>query len=299
MAISFYNELKVHGSRNNLLNFIIDIAGNRENGPLSFKNIIPELQNISKWDAFKPEMQDKGEFLVYTFGTRRSAPVGIYGTLIEKYSELDFDIYYSDDCTFSFDELASRKGKLTKNYCSYWKTITCKNGKSKDMLYRKDLINNTINVVEEHIFYPGEYDEGSHRWLTKDVEFSEVNGVAIYESMSSEENLKLRSEVNHYDSSPVEGTCMCCGRHISELCYSRKDNSEKALLIKVDRPMYLPDEEDEKALDKSEGQNDPLDRLIEDYQDADLFEELKESWECRDCAVLDTDEYFEKRLRRR
>jgi hypothetical protein len=201
MSVEYYNELTVHGSRKNLDIFKIDMAGNWENGPLSFHNIMQEPKNVSKledkyqlewrglnwgclWDAYGTTMYDELEKFVYTFITRNSAPGGIYDKLIEKYSELDFDIYITNDFNSSISELAYRKGKLTQNYYFYWKYVSLKDGKSKDILYREDLINNNSNIVEEHIFYGGEYDEGSHRWHTKDVKFSEVDGVAIYESMS-------------------------------------------------------------------------------------------------------------------
>jgi hypothetical protein len=209
MAIGYYNEVKIHGSRKDLFNFGSDMAGNRENGPLSFKNIIPEPQDTSnykdeygsgsaRWkiqnwgcpfDAIGAKMKDEGEFIVYSFGTRRSSPDGIYNKLIEKYSELDFEIYYSNDCTFGVYECTSQKGKITNKFYFYWECITWRDGKYKDMLYREDLLNDTLKVVEEHIFYPGEYDDGTHRWYTKDVEFSEDNGIARYESISNEENL--------------------------------------------------------------------------------------------------------------
>ena len=218
MAIAYSNEMKVYGSRKKLFNFGSDMAGNHENGPLSFQNVIPEPQDTSKWEsenrsgsdrwklrnwgcprnAIGAEIKDKGDSFVYSFGTRWSTPDGIYEKLIEKYSELDFEISFSDDCTFSVNEFVSRKGKITNKFYFYWQCITWRDGKYKDMLYRQDFLNDTLQVVEEHIFYPGEYDDGTHRWHTKDVEFSEHHGITICESISIKENSKLRSEINNY-----------------------------------------------------------------------------------------------------
>ena len=103
---------------------------------------------------------------------------------------------------------------------------------------------------------------------------------------------------------------MCCGRHTSEFktlgeagdCMD--DNSERALFIKVYRPDCLPDEENKKVLDKanrvykSEGYYDPIDWILKEYGDEVLLVGATKSWECRDCAVLTTDEYLEKRQER-
>jgi hypothetical protein len=327
MAIEYGNEIRVYGNRKNLDQFKVDMVGDRENGPISFQNIIPEPRDTSNykdeygsgsvnwkkqnwgcpWDADGAEMNDEGEFLVYSFGTRWSEPDGIYDKIIQKYSELDFEIRDSNDCNFGVHECTSIKGKITKNLYFYWEWITWRDGKNKDILYRKDLLKDTLKVVEEHIFYPGEYDVGTHTWHTKVVEVSEDNGIIRYEGIPSKQNLRLIPKISF--PRPVDGRCMSCGRRISELRYfseagdPMEDNSERALFISVYRPIGLPVEEDKKALDKanrvykSEGynyQNDQLDRMQEEYGDTPLLGEAKEIWECRDCAVFTTDEYLEK-----
>jgi hypothetical protein len=72
----------------------------------------------------------------------------------------------------------------------------------------------------------------------------------------------------------------------------------------VYRPDCLPDEENKKALDKanrvykSEGYYDRLDWIVKEYGNTDLLLKAEKSWECRDCAVLTTDEYLKKRQER-
>jgi len=213
MAIAYSNEIRVYGNRENLNKFKLDMAGDGENGPISFQNIRQEPRDTSNhkdeygsgstnwrfrnWgcpsNAIVAEVEDKGKFLVYTFGTRYTAPYGIYRKISEKYSELDFEINCSDDCIFSVEQYASRKGKLIKSFYMYWQCVPWRDDKFKDMLYRQDQLKDTLGVVQENIFYPGEYDEQFHCWVTKDVEFSDNHGIARYESITSEANLKLRS----------------------------------------------------------------------------------------------------------
>ena len=103
---------------------------------------------------------------------------------------------------------------------------------------------------------------------------------------------------------------MCCGRHTSELRTfgevgdPMEDHSERALFINVNRPDCLSDEENKKVLDeanrvyKSEGYYNPIDWIVKEYGHTVLPLRATKSWECRDCAVLTTDEYLEKRQER-
>ncbi len=137
----------------------------------------------------------------------------------------------------------------------------------------------------------------------------EQKGVVIMERVNGEEDLKSRPGMN-INPPPAEGTCDCCGKHISEL--KPYDNPEYpkfigAYLVKTFRS-YLPyDKEAELALDEAEanckeGQS-PRQWLIEKYgeekgNDLNIMgygsSTVSASWECRDCIVLDEKEYFEK-----
>ena len=84
-----------------------------------------------------------------------------------------------------------------------------------------------------------------------------------------------------------------------------------ALLIKKFRPAGPYNEEAERALDKVEKRladagykdKDPLELMIKKYGkekgenfywSCQAYCQTGSSWECRDCAVLDESEYFEK-----
>jgi hypothetical protein len=111
---------------------------------------------------------------------------------------------------------------------------------------------------------------------------------------------------------------MCCGRHISELTpFGKAGNPlvgdfDGALLVKKHRPSGPYDERAEKAWDRveklmeKEGRagEDPLDMMIKIYGKEtgekyywsyQLFDQIGKSWECRDCALLSLDKYFERK----
>ena len=142
------------------------------------------------------------------------------------------------------------------------------------------------------------------------------NGIVSFDSISSEEDLNLRPRININPPSPYR-RCECCGRHISELQPFGKagdpmvGNFEGQLLIKKLRPMGPYDQESETAwaeamkhfADIGDKDRDPLEWMIQKYGKekgehfywADqLYSQSNKSRECRDCAVLDEDEYFEK-----
>ena len=59
--------------------------------------------------------------------------------------------------------------------------------------------------------------------------------------------------------------------------------------------------------DSGEKGNDPFEWMIREYGKekgeylywaSQAYNLISKIWECKDCAILDTDEYFEKRLRR-
>ena len=144
------------------------------------------------------------------------------------------------------------------------------------------------------------------------------NGIVSFDSISSEEDLKLKPRIS-LNPPPTDGRCNCCGRHISELKPFGKAGDplvgdfDGALLIKKFRPDGPYDEEAEIAFEKaeslykSEGYKGPIDWMIDNYGkekgedlywSAALYGSAGKSWECRDCAVLDADEYWEKRFKR-
>ena len=145
------------------------------------------------------------------------------------------------------------------------------------------------------------------------------NGNVCTDSIKKEKDQKPNDSINT-NPRPLEGECDCCGRHISELkpfggpgdplvgdftgCY----------LIKKHRPDRPYDEEAEEAFEQAkklyriEGFDHPLGWLVDRYgfeKGKDLYERtsgfftVSRSIECRDCAVLDDNEYYYKRVEKR
>ena len=132
-------------------------------------------------------------------------------------------------------------------------------------------------------------------------------------AISKEEDLKLsrRFPIN---PPPSDGRCHVCGKHIKELKPfggpgdPLLGNFSGELLVKIWRPMGPYDEEAEKAWEEAEketqGSNNPLPWLIAKYGkekaedisfSVQAYGSTGSSWECRDCIVLNNDEYFERR----
>ncbi len=109
--------------------------------------------------------------------------------------------------------------------------------------------------------------------------------------------------------------CDCCKKHILELKPfggpgdPLDGDFTEALLVKTYRPIGPYVEEAEKALReaeryyKSDGFDNEFDWLIDKYGEekaealhsAELYHhEVLSCWDCRDCVVLDLDEYYEK-----
>ena len=119
-----------------------------------------------------------------------------------------------------------------------------------------------------------------------------------------------------FNPPPSDDRCECCGRYISELKpYGGPGDPlvgdfSEAYLVRRFRPFGPYNEEAERALAEAseccenEGPETIEKWLINKYgkEKTDNFYSAIEannligkSWECRDCAILHEDEYFEKR----
>ena len=142
------------------------------------------------------------------------------------------------------------------------------------------------------------------------------NGVVSLGSISSEKDLKVKAKIN-INPPPEGGHCDCCGRHISELTPFGKAGDplvgdfDGELLVKRWRSAGPYDEQAEKSFKHVEKlmekaghpDDDPLDWMVKRYGKEKgeqylcavyAYGQVGSSWECRDCAVLDEDEYFEQ-----
>ena len=146
------------------------------------------------------------------------------------------------------------------------------------------------------------------------TKFIDDNGIASYDSISCEQDLNLKPMIS-INPPPKDGRCDCCGKHIGELETFRKEGDphvgifDEALLIKTFRPMGPYDEEAENAMNKAteyfnsidEKNKDPLEWMIKKFGDLkgrhlycayQAYHQIGSSWECRNCVVLDTNEYY-------
>jgi len=132
-----------------------------------------------------------------------------------------------------------------------------------------------------------------------------------------QEKKKARVYIN---PPPSDAKCECCGKHISELKPFGKAGDPLVgdfngqLLIKTFRTMGYATKEDQKKIDLIDSiykeemdkkiTSEELDKkLKENFSPKELerFNFLSQivstvgaSWECRDCIILDTEEYFKK-----
>ena len=137
------------------------------------------------------------------------------------------------------------------------------------------------------------------------------------ENIDGEEDLKPRPGHVNINPPPPDEKCMCCGRHMSELKPFGKAGDplvgdfDGALLVRKFRTFLPPpDIRLEKTFQwmllncqpKDENESE-IDILAREYEEEDAkaiwfmineYCQVGKSWECRDCAVLDTYEYFEK-----
>lgn len=140
------------------------------------------------------------------------------------------------------------------------------------------------------------------------------NGIVSLGTIECEEDLKPQPGIN-LNPPPEDGRCDCCGRHIGELKPFGGPGDPLvgdftgALLVKMFRPFGPFDEEADRACQeaksryKEEGFGNGPDYLIHKYGPEkgeelsgriSCYSQFGSSWECRDCAVLDESEYFEK-----
>jgi hypothetical protein len=146
------------------------------------------------------------------------------------------------------------------------------------------------------------------------------NGCISLGSIDGEADLKPRSGVVNINPPPQDGRCDCCGRHISELKPFGKAGDplvgdfEGALLLKNFRRMGSYDNEAEKFYNKWFADCKSYEEHVETEKElkrkygerkvdrvmmgVKAHAQIESSWECRDCFVLDSEQYFEK-LRKR
>lgn len=142
--------------------------------------------------------------------------------------------------------------------------------------------------------------------------FFKGNGVISLGAISKEEDLELTAGIIfNVNPPPTNGKCDVCGKHIRELRPFGGPGDPLVgdftgeLLLKTFRPAGPYDEEAEKAWEEAEKtmHDDPLPWFITKngkekgeslYWASQLYHCMGKSWECRDCIVLDLDEYFEK-----
>lgn len=192
MAIEYLNQIKVSGEEGNLKELELKLAGDNKNGPLSFHNIIQipvqsdELDNnVSSesscderywkyWntpcDAIDSVVYHENTSILYKFITRWTDASEIFDFLVSEYPEFDFIYHVDNDCDFTWYEKESKKGKIIEEDYYYWESEPFVDGKFKDILYKKSYPSNTVHILEERIFHPREYDEGTHYGSYKKVD---------------------------------------------------------------------------------------------------------------------------------
>jgi hypothetical protein len=192
MAIEYINQIRVCGEEGKLNQLKLKLAGDNTNGPLSFHNIIKipvhsdGLDNhvssesccnkryLKYWgtpcDAIDSVVYKENEGLLYKFITRWTSADEIFDFLVSKYPEFDFGCHVENDFDFTWYVRISKKGNIILEDFWYWESEPYVNGKFKDILYKKSHPSNTVQIIEERIFHPGEYDEATHYGTYKKVD---------------------------------------------------------------------------------------------------------------------------------
>jgi len=130
-------------------------------------------------------------------------------------------------------------------------------------------------------------------------------------SIGNDEDRNVMSGIS-INTYPVDIGCQVCGRSLDELQPFGKAGDplvgdfDGRLLVKRHRPEGPYDEKAIKAFDEAKkhcGDKDPEEWMIEKYGreeghrlsiSAMAYDQSGSSRECRDCIVLDDDEYFDK-----
>ena len=136
-----------------------------------------------------------------------------------------------------------------------------------------------------------------------------------FDRVEKPEDLELRSGL-YINPPPLDGRCECCGKHISELKpfgagqHLAPGDCDGALLVRGSRPDARYDEHVARAFEEAlkryatEGYEYPKGWLIQKYgkEEGEWIDfhsqrqdTLSSVWQCRDCAALEDDEYFERR----
>lgn len=148
--------------------------------------------------------------------------------------------------------------------------------------------------------------------------FIKSDGIISLGSISNEDDLKPKPGIN-LNPPPSDGRCDCCGRHLSELKPFGKAGDplvgdfDGELLVKTFRLEFPPDKELESLWDvhfgdckTEENLNAAKDIFIQKYgpekysqlyyyiEVSGLSGQVRKAWLCRDCILLDDDEYFAK-----
>jgi hypothetical protein len=131
---------------------------------------------------------------------------------------------------------------------------------------------------------------------------------------SEEYYLKSLPDIARFDFPPEDGRCMCCGKYIRKRKPSGKagnprvGNSDGDYLIKRWRERLGPFDEQVsyaygEACERCPEDEDPKSWLIDQFgqEEAERISSVAlafgnpgSSWECRDCVILDDDEYLWK-----
>jgi len=145
---------------------------------------------------------------------------------------------------------------------------------------------------------------------------SKIIDNSVIENISKEKDLEGKAKIN-INSSPEDRWCDCCGRHVSKLTPFGKAGDplvgdfDGALLVKKYRRAGPYNEQAETAFKRVEeimeeeghAGEDPEEWMIKKYGKEKGQQYLNavyaygcigSSRECRDCIVLDEDEYFEQ-----
>lgn len=167
-----FNEMKVYGNRDLLETFMSDVHGDGksvfcfdkisdmhyvtvEGGWEPFPGLaIYRTIYLENWHSDSDAvLSDEGEYLKYSFVSNWQN-TEIYNILMNKYPELQFKIFIRDAHSSNRYEIEIKEAKYEKYIEFYWKKVPWRANSSKSMLYRKDLLKETLQVIEEEITFP-------------------------------------------------------------------------------------------------------------------------------------------------